>query len=731
MSKFRQWLLEGYAPEPEGMFETEEEVETQHHHTHPWWKVMCLTGVDYFSTLGYQPGIAALAAGALSPFATLVLVLLTLLGAFPIYRRVAEESPHGEGSISMLAGLLTYWQGKLLVLVLLGFVATDFIITITLSAADASAHVLENQFLHHFFEGAPLFWQIAITLALVLGLGVVFLKGFKEAIGIAVTLVIVYLALNAVVIGLGLVKILSHPIYFPEWRTALFQQHGSIPGLVLAALLLFPKLALGLSGFETGVAVMPLVQGGAADTSEKPAGRVKNTRQLLLSAALIMSVYLLTSSLVTTMLIKPGQFLPKMTAEATVTAKELASGATLRLHPETSKEPMLNLNLPASSVAGNAMVDVRLNDKTTETVPVNVTMTALDGGARFKVVATKKPGEANGRALAYLAVSLFGPKVGPIFGTVYDISTILILWFAGASAMAGLLNIVPRYLPRFGMAPEWTRANRPLVLVYTTVAIIVTLIFKANVDAQGGAYATGVLVLMASAAVAVTISARRRGDRMGTVLYSIVTVVFIYTTVVNIIERTDGVKIASFFIGAVLLVSALSRIWRASELRVSSVEMNDEAKRMIAELAKQPEVRLLANHPDEKDVAEYSEATFKAQKDHSVAPSERYAFVEVYIQDASNFTSGLRVEGHDIGGFWVLRCYGVAVPNAIAALALHIQKSTGRRPHVYFNWIEGSPLVFLGKFFLTGQGDIAPMTHEILRKAQPDTNKRPIIHAAG
>jgi amino acid transporter len=216
--------------------------------THSWWRVMCLTGVDYFSTLGYQPAIAAVAAGLLSPLATLVLILLTLLGALPVYRRVARESPRGEGSIAMLERLLPWWGGKLFVLVLLGFAATDFLITITLSAADATAHAVENPFAPSWFAGN----EVLLTLVLIAALAFVFLRGFREAISIAVVLVGVFLALNAIVIVVSLFHVAGNLQVIDDWWLALTAQHGNPLVMVGIALIVFPKLALGLSGFETG-----------------------------------------------------------------------------------------------------------------------------------------------------------------------------------------------------------------------------------------------------------------------------------------------------------------------------------------------------------------------------------------------------------------------------------------------------------------------------------------------
>ncbi len=629
--KFILWLLKEERHESEGQ-----------HRQHSWWQVMCLTGVDYFSTLGYQPGIAALAAGALSPVATLILVLLTLFGALPIYRQVAAQSPHGEGSIAMLEHLLPWWQGKLFVLCLLGFVATDFIITITLSAADATAHIIENplvpSFLHH--------QVIAITLVLIALLGTVFLRGFREAIGIAVFLVGVYLLLNLVVIIVGLYQIFNQPSLITDWQTTLFAQHQNPLLMLGVAALLFPKLALGLSGFETGVAVMPLVRGSSSDTHEQPEGRIHNTHKLLTTAALIMSFYLITSSLVTTLLIPAAEF--------------------------------------------------------------------------------QSGGKASGRALAYLAHQYLGNG----FGTIYDLSTISILWFAGASAMAGLLNIVPRYLPRYGMAPNWARATRPLVLVYTAIALAVTIIFKANVEAQGGAYATGVLVLITSAAFAVTLSAHRQRSQGGTIAFAIITLLFIYTTIVNIIERPEGIRIAGFFIAAIILTSLVSRVWRSTELRVERIEIDETAREFITQES-QGKIRLIAHRRNTGSAREYFLKEKEVREDHYLPPTDPILFLEIRVSDASEFEGIIRVRGEEVDSYRILRAESAAVPNAIAAILLHLRDQTGEIPHAYFGWAEGNPIQYLLRFILFGEGDIAVVTREVLRKAERNPERRPAIHVGG
>lgn len=643
-NSIKNWFLDGHVKEVEGPHESEGQ-----HHTHSWWQVMCLTGVDYFSTLGYQPGLAFLSAGLMSPVATFVLVLLTLFGALPIYRKVAQASPHGEGSISMLEDLLPRWRGKLFVLVLLGFVATDFIITITLSAADATEHVVQNPFVPHFFHEH----RVAITLLLIAVLGGIFLKGFKEAIGLAVLLVASYLLLNIIVVVVGIYHVVIQPDLIPTWKNSLLAMptvHGN-PFLIIGlSLLLFPKLALGLSGFETGVAVMPLVKGDPSDDFKNPVGRIRNTRRLLLSAALIMSVMLIASSLVTTLLIAPEKF-----------------------QPATADQPA---------------------------------------------------GEAYGRALAYLAHHYLGEA----FGTIYDISTIAILWFAGASAMAGLLNIVPRYLPRYGMAPNWTRARRPLVIVYTLVAFVVTIVFNANVEAQGGAYATGVLVLMTSAAVAVTLLMWSKGA----IRYAFLTItlVFAYTMIDNIIVRPEGIKIASLFILGIIGVSFVSRALRSTELRVDGVELNDLARQFIEE-AKNGTIRIIANRPDRGDADEYRLKEKQERWNNHIPPDEPVLFIEVRPGDASDFSGNLKIRGVQIGNYKVLRTRSAAIPNAIAAFLLHVRDETGQIPHVYFGWTEGNPIWYVLKFIFFGEGDTAPVTHEILRQAEHDPSRRPAVHVGG
>jgi hypothetical protein len=311
---------------------------------------------------------------------------------------------------------------------------------------------------------------------------------------------------------------------------------------------------------------------------------------------------------------------------------------------------------------------------------------------------------------------------------VYDVSTIFILWFAGASAMAGLLNIVPRYLPRYGMAPDWTRATRPLVLIFTAICFIVTILFRADVNAQAGAYATGVLALMTSATVAVTLSELRKGRRRAAAFFGVITAIFIYTTLVNIIERPEGLQIALLFILGIVVTSLVSRTLRSTELRVDRVEVDQLAARFIREAAHDGEVRVIANHPDERDAREYLLKEREEREASHIPHGDPVLFLEVTVGDASEFAPVVTVKGEEIGGYRVLRAEAAAIPNAIAAVLLHIRDVTGCRPHAYFGWVEGNPMGYLARFILFGEGDIAPVTREILRRVEPDPRQRPAIH---
>jgi hypothetical protein len=631
-----RWLLEHKVHQPVGP-----ESEEGAGHQQSWWKVMCLTGVDYFSTLSYLPGIAALAAGALSPLATLLIVALTLLGMLPMYRRVAHESPHGQGSVAMLENLLPFWRGKIFVLVLLGFVATSWIITITLSAADATVHMLENPYLPPFLEGQA----VPITVVMLLILGGVFLLGFSEAVAVAIPLVGVFLLLNAVIIGTGIYDAVTQPGAVAAWIGSLGSFGGGFGNIAGPAILAFPLLVLGLSGFETGVSMMPLVKASGSTPEEMLHHRIRNTRKLLTTAALVMSVYLIGSSFVTTVLIPAEAF--------------------------------------------------------------------------------QEGGPANGRALAYLAHE----RLGNGFGSVYDVSSILILWFAGASAMAGLINIVPRYLPSYGMAPDWSRAVRPVVLVYTAISILITIGFKADVNAQAGAYATGILFMMVSGAVAVSISAARKKKRGAAVGFTVLTLVMLYALVENVIEKPDGLAISGFFILGIVVVSLVSRVSRTTELRVDRIEFDEAARRFVTDtIDYDGRINIIANRPQARDAKEYAEKEAAQRENNPVPGTADVMFLEIDITDPSGFSDVLTVRGVEVAGHRVLRATSPAAPNAIAAILLALHDATGVRPHAYFEWAEGNPLAHLMRYLLLGRGDTAPVVREIIRENEPDPARRPGIH---
>jgi hypothetical protein len=663
---------------------------------------MCLTGVDYFSTLGYQPSIAFDNAGRLAPLATIVLVLVTLLGAYPVYSFVARCSHEGQGSIGMLANLVSGWWGKILVLTLLGFAATDFVITKTLSAADAAKHLIENPLWPWpHVDNPDSLWniqQLGVTAFLLALLGATFMRGFREVIGLAAFIVGIYLVLNVVVIGSGVLYLAEHPHILNEWwghvraggaewvipvAPITVGAGASLFSLFVVVLLIFPKLALGLSGFETGVAVMPLIRGEPTDTHDKPLGRVRNTKKLLLVAAIIMSVGLLGSSFVVSTLIPPDAL----------------------LFFDEDGNPVKPDDWPLGKV--------------------------------------KPKAAAHERALAYLAHgerlahgpegTKVSPICGPVFGTIYDISTVVILWFAGASAMAGLLNLVPKYLPRYGMAPEWARAIRPLVLLLTGINLLVTLVFRADVSAQGDAYATGVLVLMTSACVATIIEKwRTNAGSFGGKLsfrYLAVGLVFVYTTAAVVFEKPVGLMISGCFIATIMISSFASRILRSRELRFTGFKLADAESKLLWDTIRFLELTVLVPHrPGRLTLAEKEQAI---RREHRIPRDLMVVFVEVEKADASDFDPQPTIEVKQEQGRYVLKVSGAAsTSHTLAALSLEMARA-GRPPEIHFGWTEETPWSGTLGFLLFGEGNIPWMVRELIRRAEPDVAKRPLIIIAG
>jgi hypothetical protein len=598
---------------------------------YPWYAVICLTGLDYFGSLAYQPGIALIGAGMLAPTATLLLVAVTVFGVMPVYAAVARRSYVGQGSIAMLENLFLGWRSKVAVLVLLGFAATDFVLTITVSAADGARHAIENPYVHPYLAHA----QFSLTVLLLAALAVVFFIGFREVIAVAATAVVPYLLLNLVVLLAGLFDVLRRPGLVSGWHQALFRQASGHDwtGVILGSAIVFPSLALGLSGFETGVSVMPLIEGGQENRrSPVPLGRIRDTRKMLAAAAVIMGFLLILSGFVTALLI------------------------------------------PAS--------------------------------------AYREGGPASGRAIAYLAHQLLGNG----FGTAYDISTIAMLWLGGASAMAGLINLVPRYLPRFGMAPRWVAYRRPMVTVLLGVSILVTFAFHASVDRQASAFATGVLALILSAAAAVTIAfarefraapRKRARSLLWSALFSAVTLVFVYTFIANVIERPDGVIISAIFIVAILAFSALSRYERAKELRVAGMEFVDDASAQLWPSLAGKKVSLAPCHA--------LGAAYRQRKAEEIHRNFRVTgplvFLHVNLLDnRSEFISRLRVSVRQEGRHYVIEVWGaVAVANTIAFITELID------PMNLFIILTGRNLMAQSlRYVLWGEGEVGLMVYAIL-----------------
>jgi hypothetical protein len=660
---------------------------------HYWLWVLCLLGLDYFSTLAYQPSITFHETERLGPIATAVVVLITLFGALPVYCYLAGRSPTGQGSLGVVEKLIRGWRGKTVVLILLGFAATDFTMLKSLSLADASVHVLSNQdsvrtdhartmtrwvkdctteycgedYAEHVNE------QLIVTIllgAVSFIFWFILRKGFnRKVLFLAVPLVGLYLLMTAIIIGGGIWLLVQHPEIVTEWlnhmergefrATQAGRASDGWDSVVFWSLLALPNLALGLSGFELSMILMPQVEGKSGE--HPPRTRIRNTRKVLIVAAIIMGAFLLGAVFVTTLLIPP---------------------AALAQH-----------------------------------------------------------GDANHRALAYLAhggnltaADSVLPIAGFWFGTAYDIVTVLILCLAGTSVMTALAVLLPHFMLRFGMEFRWGSRWGLMLILFAGINLAVTLLFNADVDDQRGAYATGVLVLIACAAVVTVLEKKRTQELTPGVsffylinfgYFTLIAFIFMATMFAVAMRSTSGLGISLCFIAAILAMSITSRAWRADESRTVGFAFKDEQSRFLWDSLRLTDFPILVPVRPGRERQDAKEREIRTH--HHLSHEADIVFLEVYLDDPSDFFQKLMIEVVRENNRYVIKVTNcVSVAHAIAAIALEMSRSS-KPPSMHFGWPEQDILSASWSYLAFGEGNLPWKVQELVLRAEPDPEKRPRV----
>jgi hypothetical protein len=657
--------------------------------------VLTLVGVDYFSTLAYLPSMAVEAAGPLAPLAAGGVVLVTFLLALPIYWYVVGRSPDGRGATGLLEDLTPGWRGKMIVLTLLGFAAADFVITRSLSLADAAIHLIHNphgqrllaRLPQTFLGEDPASWswwergaalimapQVAVTLALSIvsfGLWQLIKDGLsRRMLWTTALATFVYLSLVAIVIVSGMAYLGRHP---EIWEATIASLRGS-DGADAAGesigwrwewlkivLWSFPQMALGLSGFEMIMTVAPQVRGRGDDTPEKPVGRIRNTRKLMLTAASVMALYLV-SAVTTTSLLVPR--------------------------------------------------------------------TALVAG-----------GEAEHRALAYLAHGspladgasgkTLNPLFGENFGDVFDLSTALILCLAGISVTLGLKNLLPHYLHRLGMEVGWAGKVGAILHLLNAIILIVTVVFRASPASQQWAYATSVLVLLGGAAIAAARDLLQPGHRtfmrvLGGGMAALGAGFFFGLTGLTVLINHSGITIALAFVASIVISSFISRWIRSTELRFEGFSFaNPESERRWTELSRLGPRVLAPHRPGLMSLADKRHALLR---DYRLAADEEVLFVEATLGDPSDFYQRplMSVERED--GVEVIRVsHCVSVAHVLAAICLEMCDDEAPPPEIIFGWSNEAPIAANLNFLLLGEGNVPWMVRELVLNAGLEPHRQPRI----